>query len=550
MKPYRSLLFTILVLILPGLVILAACGKDQEPQPSAAITGAPVTLPSPASPTVLPAVSPSALPPTNTVSAPFGAVIGAATPPGAVSTATPSIPATPLVVPTQPTIVPGAPFGPVVGSDYTLPPTETRLPPALPTAAPVTVPATPAPSGAFGALVGPGYTLPPTETRLPPSPAPTTAPTAGPSPTPYPGLDPTLVGVQIHANSSAEDFQRVLGHAHDLNVTWIKIQFNWSLLEFAPGVFTELFYGMRRYVQQAHDDGFKVMVSVAKAPGWARTPGPDGELRESGPPDDPKILADFLSRLLVMFGMDSSGQPFISAIEVWNEPNLEREWYGHPLTGEDYMRYFRPAYDAIRAWSPAITIITAAPAPTGNSVHSTDDRAWLQQLYNAGLASYGADVQVGIHPYGWANAPDATCCASPSRGWDDRPQFFFLNTIEDYRRIMVANGHGASHLWTTEFGWPTFDGLTPASGGPTPPPPSDESYFGFITQWQQADFTLRAFALAQQRDYMGPMILWNLNFSTVPTAIENGDKKAGYSLLTGQWQPRPVYQSLKQALTY
>jgi hypothetical protein len=208
------------------------------------------------------------------------------------------------------------------------------------------------------------------------------------------------------------------------------------------------------------------------------------------------------------------------------------------------MRYFRPAYDAIRAFSPLITIITAAPAPTGDSAWSTDDRAWFKGMYNAGLAGYGADVAVGIHPYGWGNAPDMRCCPNPSQDWDDAPQFFFLDTVEDYRAIMVANGHANALLWTTEFGWATFDGFQ-TTYGERPPDPLGQEFYSFITQTDQAQYTLRALVLAQERDYMGPMILWNLNFATIPGAVDQSNPQTGYGILDNQWQTRPVYQALK-----
>jgi hypothetical protein len=415
--------------------------------------------------------------------------------------------------------------------------------PAQPPTPTPTVP----PGVIFGPIVGPGYTLEPTETRLPPTEIPTVIPTAGPSPTPAPSLRRALMGIQIHPNIDKTDFAQVLYYVRDLNLGWIKFQFNWSLLESAPGQYTDLFNILRLYVQEAHNNNLNVLVSVAKAPGWSRTPDTDGVMRENGPPDDPQVLANFLSGMLSQIGLDANGAPYVSAVEIWNEPNLQREWYGHPMTGDEYMRYFRPAYDAVRAFSPAITIISGAPAPTGDSDGSTDDRIWMQQLYNAGLAQYGQGIAVGVHPYGWANPPDARCCANPSHGWDDKPQFFFLDTIEDYRNIMVANGHSAAQLWATEFGWATFDGLRTRNGqGPQPSDPPEQPFFSFINQQQQAEYTVRAFYLAQARDYMGPMILWNLNFATLSGAVDRSDPQTGYGVLDSTWQPRPVYYALRQ----
>ncbi len=505
MNKHHSLAI-LLSLVLLGLAGLTACGEE-KPVP---VYVTPTPQPSPTD-TVIPPTAPPDTP------APSATPVAIAAGPTATST----LPGPPL------------PFGPIVA------PTTPASPP------PTSTSPGPTPVVPFGPIVGPGHTLVPTETALPPTLGPVLIPTSIASP-PGVALRRDLLGVQIHPHIDSREFDRVLAYAQGLGVSWIKVQFNWSVLESAPGQFTELFFMLRQYVQQAHNRGFRVLVSVAKAPGWSRTPDPDGVLREDGPPNDPQMLASFLTNALNTIGRDATGAPYVSAVEVWNEPNLQREWYGQPLTGESYMRYFRPAYTAIRQFSPQTVIITAGPAPTGDSHWSTNDRTWLQQLYNVGLAQYGADVAVGIHPYGWANPPDARCCHNPSRGWDDQPQFFFLDTIEQYRQIMIANGHSAAQLWPTEFGWATFDGMR-TSAGVRPADPPDTPYFGFITQWQQADYTLRALYLAQERDYLGPMFLWNLNFATIPGAVDYSDPQTAYGILDSTWQPRPVYNLIQQA---
>jgi hypothetical protein len=496
--------------LLVGLLVLAACGQTAEPVPV-------YVTPTPAQPTST--AQPPTLAPTASPS-PLAAAL--------LSTDTPAPPAP------SPTALPGVTFGPIVAS-------ATPAPPAA-TSTPTTV----APGGPFGPIVGPGHTLVPTETRVAPIQPTLPIPTSVALLPPGAALRRDLLGVQIHPHIDSREFDRVMNHAQALGVRWVKYQFNWSALESAPGQFTELFYMLRWYVQRSHDEGFRVLISVAKAPGWSRTPDPDGVLREAGPPDDPQALANFLSGALQAIGRDASGAPFVSAIEVWNEPNLQREWHGQPLTGESYLRYFRPAYTAIRQFSPDITIVSAGPAPTGDAHWSANDRTWLQQLYDAGLAQYGTDIAVGIHPYGWANAPDDRCCHNPPRGWDDQPQFFFLDTVEAYRQIMVANGHGDARLWATELGWATFDGMRDSTGV-RPPDPPDTPYFSFIDQWQQASYTLRALYLGQQRDYMGPMFVWNLNFATIPGAVDHSDPHTAYGMLDSRWQPRPVFALVQQA---
>lgn len=320
-------------------------------------------------------------------------------------------------------------------------------------------------------------------------------------------VNPDLVGVQLDINAGGQ----VMSLVEPLDVHWVKIQANWSALE--PGGRGQPGGDFSRFlaaVGDAKNRGYKVLVSVAKAPAWARA----ANLGEDSPPDNPQDLADFIGRMLQQTNVD--------AIEIWNEPNLRREWNGAlPFSGAGYMMLFEPVYRQIRAISPDVKIITAGLAPTGNGPDSINDRTYLRQMYDAGLAQY-RDVAVGIHPYGWGNAPDARCCnpGIEGQGWADQPQFYFLDTIADYRSVMLAAGHNVD-LWATEFGWATWEGF---------PGQAPEGYMTYNTPDRQAEYTLAAFKIAQALDFMGPMFLWNLNFAN-PTTVNGGSDMAGYSLV-------------------
>jgi polysaccharide biosynthesis protein PslG len=398
-------------------------------------------------------------------------------------------------------------------------------------------------SGEFiGAIIGEGYTLPPTST-----PRPTLAPTLTPTfviptqsndaiTTPLPadsiGLDRSQMGVQLYYHFGVSGWDRTLAQAAELRVDWIKMQAAWDWLQpDHPGQFDQNFRLFQLHVQEADKRGFKVMLSIAKAPDWAR----NMDRNEDGPPDDPNQLAEFMNFLLQQVG------PNIDAIEIWNEPNLKREWTGgQALTGSAYMDLFRPTYNSIRAYSPNITIITAGLAPTGSTANiSVNDRDYLQQMYNAGLAQY-QDVVVGIHPYSWGNPPDFICCDNiGDQGWDDRPQFFFKNNIQDYRDIVRGNGHNVQ-LWTTEFGWATWQDY---------PSEMPDLWMSYNNPTDQMNYTLRAFEIGQELDYMGPMILWNLNFAN-DIIVNQRSELAGYSLLYPQFdgsdtrRQRPLYWAL------
>lgn len=410
-----------------------------------------------------------------------------------------------------------------------LTPTETTIPPtrtAIQT------------DGSFGPIVDPNYTPPPTSTARPivtPSPVPPTAIPQTPITTPLsnvPFLNRDEMGIQLYYNIDNDAWWQLLRRVEQMDMGWIKLQANWEFLQPTPNsgfdsgnTALSIF---ESHVQRAHNEGWRVLISIAKAPDWARSGAtPDGP---DGPPVNTQDLVNFINLLMSRM----SGQ--IDAIEIWNEPNLSREWTGGlNWSGAGYMQLFRPTYDAIRAVSPNIAVITAGLAPTRGD-GAIDDRLFLQQMYEAGLADpYYQNIAIGIHPYGWGNPPDSRCCNNiAGRGWDDDPSFFFMDTIEAYRQIMVDNNHGHVQMWATEFGWASWEGI------PTEAP---DEWMLYNSPAQQAEYTLRAFEIGQETDYLGPMFLWNLNFAN-DTLIQERNEMAAYSLFIPNLEPRPLYTQL------
>jgi len=362
------------------------------------------------------------------------------------------------------------------------------------------------------------------------------------------------MGVQIHSFLTNPQWNQMLDFVKQLGVTWVKVQVDWSSMETAKGQFSEQYSTLVQNLQRASAGNFRTMVSIAKAPDWSRPAGVRGQ--QDGPPDNPQDFVDFVARFI------RDTKPVnIDAIEIWNEPNLIREWDGKPINGAQYMNYFNAVYPAIINEEKAqpdqfrpnhrITIVTAGPAPTSTTAQTLNDRVWIQQLYDNGLSKYGDDVAVGAHPYGWANSPDSVCCnAQPGvTGWYADPSFYFRNTIDDYRQIILKKNDPNRKLWVTEFGWASYDGLRTSSGGAANVN-AGAAWESLLNQGQQANYVLRAFNLAQQPpyyDFMGPMVLWNLNYGIIPGLIDNGDEQAGFSLLDINWNPRPVFNMLKSA---
>lgn len=415
-----------------------------------------------------------------------------------------------------------------------------------PTETPLIITNTPPPSrtpipgdGTFmGSILSPNYTITPPATNTPD--APPTSDTSSPVATAAPivaagNLDPVEMGLHLYYNMGPNEWRDTLWTAQQTKVGWAKVQLDWSAMQpNAAGERSDVYNAFVLQAQTMKNFGFRTLLSVAKAPKWAR---PTNQT-DSGPPDNPQDLINFLQMLFTDIKVEN-----IDALEIWNEPNLSREWRGKlPFNGAGYMQLFVPVHDAMRSLFPSVQMVTAGLAPTGDSDGSVDDRRFVQQMFENGLGNY-TDVAFGIHPYGWGNPPDVRCCNTvDGQGWDDQPQFFFLDTLDTYRDILNRNGFQNVQLWPTEFGWATW------AGYPSDPP---EPWMAYNTPDQQAQYILRAFEIGQERQDIGPMFLWNLNFAN-QTLIENRDEKAAYSLLapnvTGQGDPlivRPIYIALR-----
>jgi hypothetical protein len=352
----------------------------------------------------------------------------------------------------------------------------------------------------------------------------------------------------LDINLDEDDWNAAMAAIERLGAKWIKVQLPWRDMQpNGPDERdNEFFRRIELHLEDANRRGFNMLVSVVKAPAWSRS-----VQTEDGPPDDPQALANFITIIFDEFNAGLNRElvgEYIDAIEIWNEPNLQREWQGTlPFNGAGYMRLFAPAYQAVRAYSPTIPIITAGLAPTGNSPFSVNDRDFLQQMYSAGLGQY-QDVYIGVHPYGWANPPDSRCCGT--RGWDDDPHFFFLDNMDAYRDVMNRGGHQAVQMWITEIGYASWDGF------PLDPP---DPWMGFTNRWQQGGYTIRMLEIAQQRGDTGVTFLWNLNFAVLSGLITGRDERAAYSLIvpgsscaidpsSDNRTERPAYWMLHDAL--
>ncbi|MBK8429877.1 MAG: cellulase family glycosylhydrolase [Chloroflexi bacterium] len=282
-----------------------------------------------------------------------------------------------------------------------------------------------------------------------------------------------------------QDPAELIAHLAELGVGWVKVQVSWKVFQPDPDRLDEEWWGeLDALVTAAEAHDIRVLLSVAKAPEWTRL-----TTEEDGPPAEFARFGEFMHLLASRY----VGR--VAAYELWNEANLAREWRGLVLDGWALASLIQVGAEGVRSADPNALIIMGAPAPTGIDDGNTavDDRRFFQQMVDAGVGEWVDGF--GVHPYGWANPPASTV-ANPdplTTSHNDHPSFFFLETLEDYRAILVAAGVDKP-LWATEFGWATFENI-----GPTP---AGLGYMDEVSEWQQAEYTLAAFGLAQERPWV------------------------------------------------
>ncbi len=338
-------------------------------------------------------------------------------------------------------------------------------------------------------------------------------------------IDRKKFGVQIHIHR--EDVPSIINHLKTLNAGWVKVQVSWKLYQPHQDEFSEeRFKELDNLVEAAVSNEIAVLLSVSKAPEWSR---PTTEM--DGPPEDFALFQSFMAYLAGRY------QGRVTAYELWNEPNLQREWNGVPLSAVDFSRLIQIGAMGVRMFDPEAILISGAPATTGinDGVHAIDDRIYFRQLIDTGAAVFVNAF--GVHPYGWANPPDSRADspnpAVPSH--NDHPSFFFQDTLLDYASILNEFSI-EKPLWVTEFGWGSFEGFNS-------PLPEGADFMAAVSEWQQAVYTLRAYQLADGWTWVGPMILWNLNFGPL---LGDQFSESGYSMLRPDGTPRPLYNALKE----
>ena len=270
------------------------------------------------------------------------------------------------------------------------------------------------------------------------------------------------------AGTQLDWVEKLLGFTH------VKHTFAWRDLEVRPGEWD--FSQSDRIVAEVERRDLKLIARLGQVPDWAL----DGEVtsensvRTDAPPTDLDVWANYCAMVADRY------RGRIAAYQIWNEPNLSREWGDNPPDAAAYVEVLKACSDAIRTVDPDAILISAGLAPTGhyNDLAHRDD-IYLDAMYRAGFQQY-VDV-VGVHAPGFS---------PPSYGPDDaerdgQGRWASFRRIEDLRKIMIQYDDAARQMAILEMGW-TTDTVNP-----------DYSWFA-VTEEEQAQYIVEAYQYAAE----------------------------------------------------
>ena len=230
-------------------------------------------------------------------------------------------------------------------------------------------------------------------------------------------IDPARpYGINVHLPSSA-----LLDRVAAAGIAWIRVDFNWFMMEPARGVYD--WTTTDAVVSDARARGLNIYATLAYSPAWA-----NGGQTPNSPPVDPHDWYTFVHTTVCRY------RGSVQHWGMWNEPNFEHFFSGSPQQYIDII--LRVGFQAVRDADPSAYVLGPELAQEGS---------WWLWLYAVLEQAAEAIDIVTQHSYQDTGQDVLQRLGGPVEPWN-RP------TV---RGIMKATGPEAKELWLTETGWNT-----------------------------------------------------------------------------------------------
>jgi hypothetical protein len=341
-------------------------------------------------------------------------------------------------------------------------------------------------------------------------------------------FDSPTYAVQAFVFWDAQTRERDLQLVQDMGFSHVKVEISWREIQtyWPPAPWD--WWLTDAMIDDVEAAGLEIIARLGRQPFWTQ-PNGGWPPNDSEPPADLELFGAFCEATAARY------RGRIDAYQVWNEPNLAREWgdnWGTPEierspNAAEYVALLKACYQGIKRGDPDATVISAGLAPTGtHSPAAIPDALFIQQMYDAGAAPY-FDV-LGVHAPGYGQPPELAPDDPAFEGHNWRA----FRHVEEIRRLMVRNGDAAKQVAVLEVGW-TTDTL-------------HETYSWMaIDEETQADYMARAYQFAAEnwQPWIGPICAI---YIAAPTWTEENEEWWWALTLPGypETRVRPVYERL------
>lgn len=329
---------------------------------------------------------------------------------------------------------------------------------------------------------------------------------APPPPPPSAGCGADDIGIAAGAPIAYlpdAELDRELDAVRDVGARWLRIDFDWSVIEPTRG--QQNWAVTDRVVDRARARGLDVVGIITYTPPWARAAG---SADSHGRPADPAQFGAFAQQVAQRYASR------VTHWEIWNEPNLTS--FFRPLPSVDeYVRLLAAAAPAIKAVQPNARILSGGLAPAVDNGSDISPVTYVEQLYARGAHQF-FDI-LAVHPYSYPALPSDI----GTQNWNT---FYRMRLMRD---IMVRYGDSAAPIWATEFGAPT--GTAPNAVSPQ----------------HQADILADGIAEARRLGWVEKVFVYSIrDRGTDPFDVEQN-----FGLLTQNFSEKPARAVLLSAAT-
>ncbi len=314
------------------------------------------------------------------------------------------------------------------------------------------------------------------------------------------------MGVHTRLTDEVEPWKikRSLEMVREMGAPWIVDYFPWAYHEPFPGLFDWTHSDL--VIDHARRQGLSVIARLGMTPEWAR---PGDSASSFLAPAQYEAFGDFVQAFVERYG------DRVTAIIIWNEPNLALEWGFQPVDPEGYTDLLKVAYRRAKAANPRVQVLGGALAPTlapPGSDQAMDDLVYLQRMLAAGAGE--AMDGLAAHAYGWVFPAD------------DPPDPAVINfrRVELAHQVLVNNGYANLPVYLTEGGWNDHPRWTRA-----------------VKPAQRIENTLRAYDLVEQWPWAKMMAVWAFRYPwPARTYLDY------FTFITPEFDPKPIYLEIQR----